>query len=148
VLFAHVPIAAPEWFTIVNCAFPKVKLRLAYVSGAMFARLRNALSVCKCPNSTSTGAESTETAGFVESEGFRLAPVMEASKNRTATPLGGVSPMLKLMGTPLLVFIEFMEPPQAASTLLLRSARAKGMIRLMEKPPASVMISEWHTPGT
>jgi hypothetical protein len=77
---------------------------------------------------------------LVESEGCRLAPVMEASKNRTATPLGGVSPMVKLMGTPLVVFTEFMEPPQAARIVLLKSARAKGMIRLMEKPPATVLI--------
>src|SRR5260370_14799671 len=140
VLFPHEPIAAPEWFTIVSCAFPNVNLRLAYMSGATFARLRNALSVCRCPNSISTGADITETAGFFGSEGCRLAPMMEASKNRTATPLGGVSPMLKLRGKPPLVFMEFMELPQAAKTTLLRSARAKGMIRLMEKPPAIAMI--------
>jgi hypothetical protein len=28
-LLAHEPIAAPEWFTIVSCALPKVSLRLA-----------------------------------------------------------------------------------------------------------------------
>jgi len=56
----------------------------------------------KCPNSISTGEDSTETGGLVESEGCKLAPVIKASKNRTATPLGGVSPMVKLMGTPLL----------------------------------------------
>src|SRR5882762_1824523 len=83
VLFAHEPIAAPEWFTIVSCAFPKVNLRLAYVSGATFARLRSALSVCRCPNSISTGDDSTDTAALLESEGCRLAPVIEASKNRT-----------------------------------------------------------------
>jgi len=136
VLLAQEPIAAPEWFTIVSCAPPKVNLRLAYVSGVTFARLRNALSVCKCPNSISTGEDSTETAGLLESEGCRLAPVIKASKNKTAAPLGGVSPMVKLMGTPLLWFIVFMEPPHAARIVQLRSTRAKGMIRLMKEPPA------------
>ena len=135
-LIAQEPIAAVEWFTIVSCAFPNVNLRLAYVSGATFARLRNALSVCKCPNSISTGDDSTETAALVESEGCRLAPVIDASKNRTATPLGGVSPMVKLMGTPPLGFTEFMEPPHAARMAVLRIASAKGTIRLMEEPPA------------
>src|SRR5260370_4026878 len=53
VLLAHVPIAAPEWFTIVSTGLAKVKVRLLYVSGATLARLRNAVTVCKCPNSTS-----------------------------------------------------------------------------------------------
>ena len=85
---------------------------------------------------------------MLESEGCRLAPVMEASKKRTATPLGGVSPIVKVMGTPLLVFMEFVETPHEVRKVLLSIARAKGKMRLMEKPPASVMISEWYTPGT
>src|SRR5437879_1521335 len=140
VLLAHEPIAAPEWFTIVSCALPKVNLRLAYVSGATFARLRSALSVCKCPNSISTGEDSTETAGLVESEGCRLAPVIKASKNRTATPLGGVSPIVKLMGTPLLGATDCIGPLQAARIVPLRSTRAKETVRFMEKPPALAMI--------
>src|SRR5690349_18889834 len=139
-LIAQEPIAAVEWFTIVSCAFPSVNLRLAYVSGATFARLRNALSVCKCPNSISTGDDSTETAALLESEGCRLAPVIDASKNRTATPLGGVSPIVKLIGTPLLWFIVFMEPPHAVRIVQLRIASAKGTILLMEQPPALATI--------
>ena len=66
----------------------------------MFARFRNAVSVCRCPNSTSTGVDITETAVLLLPVGSRLAPVMEASKKSTATPLGGVSPMVRLIGTP------------------------------------------------
>jgi hypothetical protein len=44
------------------------------------------------------------------------------------------------MGTPLVVFTEFIEPPQAARIVLLRSARAKGMVRLMQSPPGIVLI--------
>jgi len=94
------------------------------------------VSVCKCPNSTSTGEESTGTAGLLESEGCKLAPVIEASKKRTATPVGGVSPMVKLIGTPLLVFMEFIEKPHEVRRVLLRIASANGMFRLMEEPPA------------
>src|ERR1700746_3008816 len=54
-------------------------------------RLKNALSVCRYPNSTSTGVVMKETAGFLASVGCRLAPVIEASEKRTATPFGGVS---------------------------------------------------------
>src|SRR5260370_34417066 len=114
----------------------------------MFARLKNAVSVCRCPNSTSTGDDSTGTAALLESAGCRLAPVMEASKNRTATPLGGVSRIVKLIGTLPLGFMEFMEPPQAAKTMLLRSASAKGMVRLMEYPPAIVSMWEKLELGT
>src|SRR5229473_3017491 len=148
VLLAHEPIAAPEWFTIVNWAFPKVNLMLAYVSGGTFARLRNAVSVCKCPNSTSTGTDSTGTAGLLESDGCRLAPVMEASKKRTATPFGGVSPIVRLIGTPLVGVLEFMEPPQAARKALLRSASAKREFRLIENPPVVVPIWEHLKLGT
>src|SRR5579864_4677741 len=99
-LSAHEPIAAPEWFTMVIIALPNVSVRLWYVSGATLPRFRNAVSVCRCPNSTSTGVVITETAGFFESDGCRLAPVMEASKKSTATPVGGVSPMVRVIGTP------------------------------------------------
>src|SRR5260370_18199415 len=114
----------------------------------MFARLKNAVSVCRCPNSTSTGDDSTGTAALLESAGCRLAPVMEASKNRTATPLGGVSRIVKLIGTLPLGFTEFMEPPQAAKTLLPSNASPKGMVRLMDNPPELVPIWERHTPAT
>src|SRR5260370_12735770 len=114
----------------------------------MFARLKNAVSVCKCPNSTSTGADSTGTAALLESAGCRLAPVMEASKNRTATPLGGVSRIVKLIGTLPFGFMEFMEPTQAAKTMPLRIASAKGMVRLMDNPPELVPIWQRHTPAT
>src|SRR5260370_18456573 len=114
----------------------------------MFARLKNAVSVCRCPNSTSTGDDSTGTAALLESAGCRLAPVMEASKNRTATPLGGVSRIVKLIGTLPLGLMEFLEPPQPAKTILLRSASAKGMVRLMEYPPATVSMWEKLELGT
>jgi hypothetical protein len=109
--------------------------------GGTFARLRKAVSVCKCPNSTSTGADKTETAGLLVSEGCRLAPVMEASKKRTATPLGGVSPIVKLMGAPPAAVTEFVEAPQAARKALLTSANAKGILRLIENPPPLVSIN-------
>src|SRR5579859_108258 len=100
-LSAHPPIGAPEWFTIVIVALPNVSVMLWYVSGATFAKLKNAVSVCRCPNSTSTGVASAETADFVMSDGCRLTPVIIASKNSTPTPFGGVSPIVKLIGTPL-----------------------------------------------
>jgi hypothetical protein len=112
-LAAHVPIAVVERFTAVSTAFPNVSVRLAYVSGATFVRLRNAVSVCKCPNSTSVGVESTETAGLVISVGCSVAPVIKASKNRTATLLGGVSPIVRLIGTPPFVDEALIDdPPQ------------------------------------
>src|SRR6266436_3014832 len=103
----------------------------------MFVRLRNAVSVCKCPNSTSTGVVTTATADLVISEGCRLPPVMEASKNNTATPLGGVSPMVKLIGTPLAVGGVFIEPPQAARKAQLNtSMSATNYILHKVDPPA------------
>jgi hypothetical protein len=108
---------------MVSTAFPNVRVRVAYVSGATLVRPKNAVSVCKCPNSTSTGVERAETAGFVESDGCRLAPVIRASKKRTATPLGGVSPIVRLMGTPPLVEAAFIDPPQDTRKLQLAIAR-------------------------
>jgi len=67
---------------------------------------------------------------------------MEASKKRTATPLGGVSLMVKLMGTPLVGVIELVEAPQAARKTLLRSATATRKLRLIENPPVVVQIWE------
>src|SRR4029077_1997996 len=91
----------------------------------MCDKLRNAVSVCKCPNSTSTGVVTTETAALLISEGCKLPPVIKASKNSTATPLGGVSRMLRLMGTPLTVGVVFIElPPQAARNAQLTSTSA------------------------
>ena len=54
------------------------------------------------------------TADFIVSIGCRLAPVIKASKNRTATVLGGVSLIVRLIGTPLLVpAVEApIDPPQ------------------------------------
>ena len=91
------------------------------------ARLRNAVSVCKCPNSTSTGVDSTETAGLLVSDGCRFAAVTLASKKSTATPFGGVSPMVRLSGTPLATEdgLRFMEPLQARSKREVVSASAK-----------------------
>jgi hypothetical protein len=71
-----------------------------------------------------------------------VAPVIEASKKRTATPLGGVSPMVKLIGAPLVAVMEFMEPPQAARKALQRIASAKRKLRLIEEPPEEVPIWE------
>src|SRR5690349_3969125 len=102
----------------------------------MFVRLRNAVSVCKCPNSTSTGVVTTATADLLISEGCKLPPVIEASKNNTATPLGGVSPIVKLMGTPLTVGGVFIEPPQAARNAQLTSMSATKVILHIVDPPA------------
>jgi len=44
--------------------------------------------------------------------------------------------MVKLIGTPLLVFMEFIEKPHEVRRVLLRIASANGMFRLMEEPPA------------
>jgi hypothetical protein len=78
--------------------------------------------------------ESTDTAGFVISEGCRLAPVINASKKSTATPLGGASPIDRLIGTPLVVGV-FMEPPQATSKTQLATASAKQTFRHIRYPP-------------
>src|SRR5579862_5345612 len=103
---------------------------LWYVSGATLAKLRNAVSVCKCPNSTSTGVVNAVTAGFVASDGCRLAPVTNASKNSTPTPFGGVSPRVKVMGTALLgVICWFIEPPQATRNRQLTTASANTKFR-------------------
>src|SRR6266446_4095223 len=102
----------------------------------MFVRLRNAVSVCKWPNSTSTGVVATATADLVISEGCKLPPVMEASKNSTATPLGGVSPIVKLIGTPLAVGGVFIEPPQAARKAQLTSMSATRVVLHIVDPPA------------
>src|SRR5258708_12866979 len=99
-LLAQEPIAAPEWFTIVSTALPNVRVMLLYVSGGMFDKLRNAVSVCKCPNSTSTGVVSTATAALLISDGCKLPPVIKASKNNTATPLGGVARKVRAVGPP------------------------------------------------
>jgi hypothetical protein len=150
VLLAHEPIAAPEWFTIVSTALLKVRFRLAYVSGATFARLRNAVFVCKCPNSTSTGVVTTGTADLVISEGRKLPPVIEASKNNTATPLGGVSPMVRLMGTPLTVGEVFIiEPlPQAARKAQLTSTSATMAFLHIVDPPAITVFARTFWAGT
>jgi hypothetical protein len=51
---------------------------------------------------------------------------MDASKKSTATPLGGVSPMLRVMGTPAIEDgLGFMEELQASSQMQLISASAK-----------------------
>src|SRR6267143_6976708 len=91
----------------------------------MFDKLRNAVSVCKCPNSTSTGVVTTGTAALLISEGCKLPPVIKASKNSTATPLGGVSRMARLMGAPFTVGGVFIElPPQAARKAQLTNMSA------------------------
>jgi hypothetical protein len=58
---------------------------------------------------------------------------MEASRNRTATPFGGVSPIVRLMGivVPLPTGLGLAEPPQAARKTLLKTSSAKGKSRLM-----------------
>src|ERR1700739_1748885 len=135
-LAAQPPIAVVERFTAVSTAFPNVRVRLAYVSGATFVRLRNAVSVCKCPNSISVGVESTETAGLVISDGCRVAPVIRASKKRTATLLGGVSPIVKLMGTPPLVEEALIaDPPQDTRRVQLAITRATRITFRMYGPP-------------
>lgn len=112
------------------------------MSGATFARLRNAVSVCKCPNSTSTGVVITDTAGLLESEGCRVAPVMEASKKSTATPLGGVSPIVRLMGIlfPLPIGVDIVEPPQAVNKTQLESASTIKIVRHMRNPPVIELV--------
>src|ERR1700745_673525 len=102
----------------------------------MFDKLRNAVSVCKCPNSTSTGVVSTATADLLMSEGCRVPPVIKASKNNTATPLGGVSRMVRIMGTLLTVGGVFIEPPpQAARKAQLTSMSApKAFLRIVDPP--------------
>src|SRR4029077_15320242 len=94
----------------------------------MFDKLRNAVSVCKCPNSTSTGVVTTGTAALLVSEGCKVPPVIKTSKTSTATPLGGVSRMVRLMGTPLTVEV-FIEPPQAARKAQLTSKSATKAFR-------------------
>src|SRR5215469_11182001 len=89
-----------------------------------------------CPNSTSTGAFMRETAGFLLSVGCRLTPVIEASKNRTPTPFGGVSRIDKLTGTPFPAGEDFMEPPQAAIKTQHATTSANESIRLMAGPRA------------
>src|SRR6266478_1608471 len=122
---------------MVIIALPNVSVRLWYVSGATLPRSRNAVSVCKCPNSTSTGVVIRETACFLESDGCRLAPVMEASKKSTATPLGGVSPMVRLIGTPPTEdALRFMEELQASSKTQQVMASAKDKWLRMVNPQA------------
>jgi hypothetical protein len=101
------------------------------------------VSACKCPNSTSTGVDITVTGAFLESEGCRLAPVMEASKKRTATPLGGVSPIVKLMGILFVLPIgaAFEEPPQAANKTQLETASAVKTFRHIRNPPVGKPVS-------
>jgi hypothetical protein len=77
-----------------------------------------------------------ETAGLLISAGWRLAAVIEASRKSTATPLGGVSPIDKVIGTPLAVMDErFVEPLQASSSTQLTNATAKKKKFLMAEPP-------------
>jgi hypothetical protein len=69
------------------------------------------------------------TAGFIASEGCKLTPVIIASINSTPTPFGGVLPIVKLMGTPLLGdMCEFIEPPQLANNTQLTTASANKML--------------------
>src|SRR5579863_6329381 len=144
-LLAQEPIAAPEWFTIVIFAVPKVSVMLLNVSAGTLARLRNAESVCKCPNSISTGLDSADTAGLLVSDGCRLAPVIKASKKSIATPFGGVSPIIKLMGTPFVTTgVEFIEPPQAIMKMQITSANAKEIFRFITMPPSSWRDSWIH----
>src|SRR6516165_7945498 len=104
----------------------------------MLPRLSHAVSVCRCPNSTSTGVVITETAAFLGSDGCRLAAVMDASKKSTATPLGGVSPMVRVIGTPPIEDgLWFMEELQASSKMQLIGASAKEMWPLIVEPPSS-----------
>src|SRR5215472_9626335 len=118
---------------------------LLYVSGVIFARLRKAVSVCKWPNSISTGLASKEMGGLVESEGCRLAPVIDASKNRTATPFGGASPIVRLIGTPLVTWTGLMEPPQAKSNPKVKTTAIGKSIRFIENPPGTIPNREFHT---
>src|SRR6266571_5825937 len=69
------------------------------------------------------------------SDGCRLALVIDASKKSTATPLGGVSRIARLIGTPLLPVEELMEPPQATRKTQLTSASEKRKIRDILGPP-------------
>jgi len=98
--------------------------------------LRKAVSVCRCPNSTSTGDVNPEIGGLVESEGCRLAPAMDASKNNTATPLGGVSPTVRVTGTPLFTVIGDIDPPHATNVALAKTAAIKRILGFIDKPPS------------
>src|SRR5215469_9383774 len=130
---------------MVISAFPKVKAMPLYVSGVIFARLRKAVSVCKWPNSISTGLVSTEMGGLEESEGCRLAPVIDASKNRTATPFGGVSPIVRLIGTPLVTWTGLMEPPQAKRNPKVKTTATGKSIRFIENPPWTIPNRKFQT---
>jgi hypothetical protein len=67
---------------------------------------------------------------------------MEASKKSTATPLGGVSPIVKLIGTllPLPASVGFVEPPQAAKSTQLDKASAIKKFRHMRNPPVVIWL--------
>jgi hypothetical protein len=83
-----------------------------------------------------------EAAAFIGSDGCRLAAVMEASKKSTATPLGGVSPMARVIGTPLIEDgLWFMEELQASSKTQLISASVKEMWPRIVEPPGSELKS-------
>src|SRR5215831_8906084 len=85
-----------------------------------------------------------ETAGLLVSAGCRLAAVIEASKKSTATPLGGVSPMLRVMGTPFVVIVErFVELLQASSSTQPNSESAKRKRFRMVGPPKA---RKWKSP--
>jgi hypothetical protein len=83
------------------------------------------------------------TKGLPES-GCRLAPVIVASKKSTATPVGGVSPIVKLMGIVLALPIGtgFVEPPQAANKTQLESASAIKIVRRMRNPPVIELVTK------
>jgi hypothetical protein len=70
---------------------------------------------------------------------------MEASKKSTATPLGGVSPIVKVIGTPLLIVgepprEELMELPQATRETQHTSASEKRRNRDIRRPPETVSV--------
>jgi hypothetical protein len=69
---------------------------------------------------------------------------MEASKNRTATPFGGVSPIVKLMGTLLLLpsGMGFVEPPQAANKTQLETASPTKTFRHIRNPPVIELLPQ------
>jgi hypothetical protein len=77
------------------------------------------------------------------SDGCRLAPVIEASIKSTATSPGGVSPIARLIGTPLLIVVELtveelIELPQATRKTQLTSATEKRKTRHIQRPPTMV----------
>jgi len=73
--------------------------------------------------------------------------VIEVSKKSTATPLGGASPIVRVIGTPLLDVgeppsEELMELPKATRETQHTSAMEKRRNRDIAEPPESVSVLE------